>query len=240
MGATVVALEHRAAPEPFPRGRERGRRVPAEASLVEPYGGRRGGELRPALRRHLLHRARGAAQMGLGQLLLAEGEHRGPEGQRQLGAGIDALARHGLENRPQRSHLAVDHEVDPVVDDELRAQIPHAPDGHVTQRRRAIAVRGEPHRGTPVQLLELAAELRAQLRAQQLREERVIAVPRAVLVERQPAARRHARGGRASADRPSRRSAHRPAHRRPCRRSDVRSRNSRRSGGCRASTSLSR
>ena len=54
----------------------------------------------------------------------------------------------------------------------------------MTQRRRAIAVRGEPLRGTPVQVLELAAELRAQLRAQQLREERVIAVPRAVLVER--------------------------------------------------------
>ena len=71
-----------------------------------------------------------------------------------------------------------------MVDDELRAQIPHEPGGHVTQRRRAIAVRGEPLRGTPVQVLEAAAELRAQLRAQQLREERVIAVPRAVLVER--------------------------------------------------------
>ena len=71
-----------------------------------------------------------------------------------------------------------------MVDDELRAQVPGAPSGHVTQRRRAIAMRSEPRRGTPVQLLHLAAELRAQLGAQQLREERVIAVPHAVLVQR--------------------------------------------------------
>ena len=122
--------------------------------------------------------------MGLGQRLLAEGEHRGAEGQRQLGAGIDALGRHGLQDRPQRSHLAVDHQVDPVVDHELCGQIPGAPRGHVTQRRGAIAMGSEPHRGTPMQLLELAAELSAQLRSQQLREERVIPVPHAMVVQR--------------------------------------------------------
>ena len=219
VGGHRVAVEHRAAPEPFPRGRERSGWISAEASLVEPHGGGRSDELRSALRRHAAHRCAGAAQVGLGQRLLAEGEHRGPEGQRQLGAGIDALTRHGLQNRAQRSHLAVDHEVDPVVDDELRAQVPHLSDGHVTQCRRAIAMRSEPHRGTPVQLLELRAELRAQLCPQQLREERVIAVPAPRGRRAAPAARRHARGGRAFADRRSRRSTHRRAHRTPCRRS---------------------
>ena len=184
VGGHRLAVEHRAAPEPIPRRREGSGWISAEASLIEPHGGGRSDELRSALRRHAAHRCAGAAQVGLGQRLLAEGEHRGPEGQRQLGAGIDALTRHGLQNRPQRSHLAVDHEVDPVVDDELRAQVPHLSHGHVTQCRRAIAMRSEPDRGTPVQLLERRAELRAQLCPQQLREERVVAVPVPVVVER--------------------------------------------------------
>jgi hypothetical protein len=100
-------------------------------------------------------------------------------------------------------------------------------------------MRSKPHRGTPVQVLELAAELRAQLRPQQLREERVISVPHPVLVQRrqQRAAMLEAGKHPLSVDPPVSASASSPH---TVSTIDVRSRNSRRSAGWRASTSLSR
>ncbi len=47
-----------------------------------------------------------------------------------------------------------------------------------------VAVRGEPCRGPPLQLRDLVGELRAQLGAQELGEQRVVAMPGAALVER--------------------------------------------------------
>ena len=93
-------------------------------------------------------------------------------------------ARHRLEDRPQGAHLAVDHHREPARGGQLRREVPGASGGGVAQGGGIVAVRGEPGRGPPMQLRRLVGELCAQLGAQQLGKERVIAMPVAVLVER--------------------------------------------------------
>ena len=139
---------------------------------------------RPALRRYERLAFLGAAQVGLRAGVVAAREQRTAERERELGRGLDELARHRLEDGPQRAHLAVDHHVEPARRGEVGREIPGAARGRVAQGGGVVAVRGEPRRRAPVQLRDLVGELRAQLGAQELGEQRVVAMPGAALVER--------------------------------------------------------
>jgi hypothetical protein len=121
---------------------------------------------------------RGRAEM------LAAREQRGGVGQRELGRDLDQLLRHRVHDRPQRAHLAVDEEVHPALGDEVGGEVPGLAGGGVTQRGGVPPVLGGPDGGARVQRLDLVRELHAQLGAQQLGEQLVVAVPDAVLVER--------------------------------------------------------
>ena len=147
------------------------------------HRGPAGGELRAAAGRHQRLVLLGAAQVGLRPGVIAAREQGTPERERELGRRVHAVARHRLEDGPQRAHLAVDHHLEPARGGELGGEIPGVARGGVAQCAGVVAVGGEPRRRAPVQPRWLIGKLRAQLGAQQLGEQRVIAMPRAVLVE---------------------------------------------------------
>ena len=63
------------------------------------HRGSAGGEGRPAVRRHERLALLGAAQVGLRARVVAAREQRAAERERELGRGLDELARHRLEDR---------------------------------------------------------------------------------------------------------------------------------------------
>ena len=182
--AQVAALEDGGLVAQLAGGPERGLRIAAQAALVQAHRGSAGGERGPALRRYESLAFLGAAQVGLGAGVVAAREQRTAEGEGELGRGLDEPARHRLEDGAQRAHLAVDHHGEPARRGEVGREIPGAARGRMAQGGGVVAVRGEPRRGPPVQLRDLVGELRAQLGAQELGEQRVVAMPGAALVER--------------------------------------------------------
>jgi hypothetical protein len=126
----------------------------------------------------------GTAQVRLRGRSVPAREQRAAERERELGRSLDPFAWHRLEDGPQRAHLAVDHHVEPACRGEFGREVPGASPRRVAQGSGVVAVRGEPRRGPPVELRCLLGKLRAQLGAQQLGEQRVVAMPGAVLVER--------------------------------------------------------
>ena len=124
-----------------------------------------------------------------------------------------------LEHRVDRSRLPVEHPTERVVSDEAGGIGPVAGREHVPHRLDDLAVVGEPPGGPAVEVGNLVGKSSAELEVQEIRQQVVVAKPRARRVDATRRTRWHPRVPTASAPSPRGPPAGRRAHRLSVRRS---------------------
>ncbi len=165
------------------RGVERGLEVPVQTGAVQARERERLEIAPAALGRQ---RALGVARLHevrLARIGVPDLELRARERRAELRVGLEPVGRQDVDQGADRVAPAADEEVEPVLGDELDREVPFLRGDGVLERLRAHPAGRVPACGARVQDRQLGPQLAPGARAQQLREQTVVAVPLAARVD---------------------------------------------------------
>ena len=166
-----------------PRARSRSRRPGARSTGARARASPGSGAAAPAGR--AASAARACSRCAAPASRVADLEGRARQRRGELGVAALALRRQHVDEPADRAALAAHEEVEPVLGDELDREVPVGGRDGVLERLGPHAVRRVPARGAVVQARQLVAQLARGARAQQLREQQVVAEPLAARVDAQ-------------------------------------------------------
>jgi hypothetical protein len=165
------------------RGIERVRHVPLQAGAVQARRGGRHGQAPAARRRQARGELAGDREKLVGGLAVARVEAQPSGRERQLGVAPDDPFRDAVQERAQRPAATLHDHAQPVLGERIGGQVPVLGLDGMLDRLERPSVAPVPARRATVQHGNLIGHRPPQLDPQNLQQQRVIAVPRALRVE---------------------------------------------------------